>query len=156
MAERKNGKNGVRAGSKQTAARNGSRTTSKQTSEKNGGRVVARQAVNPERVGAELERTNVRITQQTQWLRALSHDLQRLGDKLYGLTEGRVTLADVKLPAGRYRTPDQTPVASADFVNAAERMGEVRKRFASMERDLAAADDLRDKLAETGNPLVRR
>ena len=62
-----------------------------------------------ERLAQELEKANTRITQNTEWMRGLSNDLRRLGEKLYGLTEGRVTLSDVKLPDGRYRTPDQSP-----------------------------------------------
>lgn len=96
-----------------------------------------------DRLQAQLERANLRITEHTEWIRALSNDLRRLGEKLYGITEGTVTLSDVKLPDGRYRTPDQSPLASADIVDAAQRMAEVRRRFVSMERDLASADDLR-------------
>ena len=108
------------------------------------------------RLGSELEKTNVRITQQTQWMRSLSNDLRRLADKLYGLTEGRVTLSDVKVPAGRYRTPDQTLLDSSEFVNGAERMVQVKRRFTSMEKDLAAADDLRDEIDASSRPASRR
>lgn len=99
-----------------------------------------------ERLALELEKANTRITQQTEWIRSLSNDLRRLGEKVYGLTEGRVTLSDVKLPFGRYRTPDQTALDSADLAAAAERMTQVRRRFLSLEKELAAADDLRDQL----------
>lgn len=99
-----------------------------------------------ERLTRELEKVNTRITQQAEWLRALSNDLRRLGEKVYGLTEGTVTLADVKLPAGRYRTPDQAQLNSSDVEDAAERMSQVKRRFANMEKDFAAADTLRDEM----------
>jgi hypothetical protein len=109
-----------------------------------------------ERLSQELEKVNTRITQQTHWMRALSNDLRRLGEKLYGLTEGTVTLADAKLPAGRYRTPDQTALSSADIQKAAERMVQVKRRFVRMESDLAAADDLRAQMEKREARGLRR
>lgn len=99
-----------------------------------------------ERLNLELEKVNTRITRDTEWIRALSNDLRRLGEKLYGLTEGTVTLSDVRPSAGRYRTPDQTLLDSADITSAAERMIQVRRRFVRIETDLAAADDLRARM----------
>ena len=115
-----------------------------------------RKLTEAERLGLELQKTNERITEHTQWLRALSNDLRRLGEKLYGITEGTVTLADVKLPDGRYRTPDQAPVESRDFMEAAERMAQVKRRFVRMETDLAAADDLRDQVERNAVRARRR
>jgi cell wall-associated NlpC family hydrolase len=109
-----------------------------------------------ERISLELARVNARITEHTDWLRMLSNDLRRLGDKLYGLTEGRVTLSDAKLPAGRYRTPDQTGLHSSDVVQAAQKMVDVKKRFVKMESDLAAADSLRDQLDKLAARRSRR
>lgn len=117
---------------------------------------TAKTLSNGDRLGGYLEKTNVRITLQAHWMRGLSNDLRRLADKLYGLTEGRVTLSDVKLPAGRYRTPDQTQLDSSEFVNAAERMVQVKRRFTSMEKDLAAADDLRDEIDAGARGASRR
>ena len=114
--------------------------------EKNGKKNGKKKASEAERLLLQLEKTNTRITEHTEWMRGLSNDLRRLGEKLYGITEGTVTLADVKLPLGRYRTPDQSPLDSSDIVSAAERMTHVRRRFMGMEKDLAAADDLRIKL----------
>lgn len=108
---------------------------------KNGARVP-----DSERLGLELRKVNTRITQQTEWMRGLSNDLRRLSDRIYGLTEGRVTVADVKLPLGRYRTPDQTQVDSAEFAEAADRLTQVRRRFVSLEREFVAADELRNQL----------
>ena len=99
-----------------------------------------------ERLTRELTKVNTRITQQAEWLRALSNDLRRLGERLYGLTEGTVTLADVKLPAGRYRTPDQAQLTSSDVEDAAERMMQVKRRYTAMEKDFATADALRDEM----------
>lgn len=109
-----------------------------------------------ERLTTELEKVNTRITQHTEWMRSLSNDLRRLGEKLYGLTEGTVTLADAKLPIGRYRTPDQSPLNSADIHRAAERMTQVKRRFLGLEKDLAAADDLRTELEKSAARLLRR
>ncbi len=109
-----------------------------------------------ERLALELEKANIRITQHTEWMRALSNDLRRLGEKLYGLTEGRVTLADAKLPEGRYRTPDQSPLDSSDLVAAAERMVQVKRRFVGMERDLTMADDLRNQIERSAARQQRR
>jgi hypothetical protein len=109
-----------------------------------------------DRLVVQLEKVNTRITEHTEWIRGLSNDLRRLGEKLYGITEGTVTLADVKLPLGRYRTPDQSPLESSDIVSAAERMTQVRRRFMGMEKDLAAADDLRIKLEKDAARRQRR
>ena len=108
-----------------------------------------------ERLTRELEKVNTRITQQAEWLRALSNDLRRLGERLYGLTEGTVTLSDVKLPAGRYRTPDQAQMSSGDIEDAAERMTQVKRRYSAMEKDFATADALRDEI-ERGGRTSRR
>jgi hypothetical protein len=131
MPERKNGRNGKQA-------RNG------------------RKLSEGERLALELERVNTRITQHTEWLRALSNDLRRLGEKVYGLTEGTVTLSDAKLPIGRYRTPDQSPLDSADVHAAAERMVQLKRRFMGMEKDLATADDLRLQLDKAAARSERR
>jgi hypothetical protein len=146
-------KNGGRTG---TARRNGHR----RPEARNGGgpatvrrlrgraadvRAAAR-AVETERARRELEKVNARITRDSAWLRALSNDLRRLGEKVYGLTEGTVTIAELKLPVGRYRTPDQTLLESADLTDAAERLVQVRRRFSSMEKDFAAADELRSRV----------
>jgi hypothetical protein len=109
-----------------------------------------------DRLVVQLEKVNIRITEHTEWMRGLSNDLRRLGEKLYGITEGTVTLADVKLPVGRYRTPDQSPLESSDIASAAERMTHVRRRFMGMEKDLAAADDLRTKLEKDAARKQRR
>jgi len=116
----------------------------------------ARKLTEADRLGLELEKVNTRITQNTDWMRGLSNDLRRLGEKLYGLTEGTVTLADVKLPIGRYRTPDQSGLDSSDISSAAERMAEVRRRFVGIEKDLAAADELRLKLEKKAAQRERR
>jgi hypothetical protein len=104
--------------------------------------------ISAERLSRELDRVNTRITRDADWIRSLSNDLRRLGEKVYGLTEGRVTLADVKLPIGRYRTPDQMPLAPAEIMDAAQRMTELKQRFLRLEKDLATADDLRARLEE--------
>jgi hypothetical protein len=128
--------------------------------ERNGKRIGkrngARKLSEADRLVLELEKVNTRITEHTEWLRGLSNDLRRLGEKLYGITEGTVTLADVKLPIGRYRTPDQSALASSDFASAAERMTQVRRRFVGMEKDLAAADHLRMKLEKKAAQRERR
>ncbi|MFN2432755.1 MAG: hypothetical protein ABR599_08070 [Gemmatimonadota bacterium] len=134
--------------------RNGARRATQNGSKRPAGNGSKRLA-EAERLGRELEKVNTRITQHAEWIRALSNDMRRLGEKLYGLTEGTVTLSDVKLPAGRYRTPDQAQLASSEFQLAAERMAEVKRRFASMEKDFAIADDLRDQM-ERGTVPARR
>jgi hypothetical protein len=109
-----------------------------------------------ERLTLELDKANTRITQQAEWMRGLSHDLRRLSEKLYGLTEGTVTVADAKLPNGRYRTPDQSPLDSADLTDAAERMVQVKRRFVSMEKDLLSADELRARMEKAAARRERR
>jgi hypothetical protein len=128
----------------------------KKVEKKNGARNGNRKATEAERLAVELEKLNTRITQHTEWMRLLSNDLRRIGEKLYGLTEGTVTLSDVKLPIGRYRTPDQSALDSGDIAAAAERMVQVRRRFVGMEKDLAAADDVRMKLDRKAAQRERR
>ncbi len=124
--------------------------------ERDGKRNGKKKPTEADRLVVQLEKVNIRITEHTEWIRGLSNDLRRLGEKLYGITEGTVTLADVKLPVGRYRTPDQSPLESSDIASAAERMTQVRRRFMGMEKDLAAADDLRIKLEKDAARKQRR
>jgi len=124
--------------------------------EKNGKKNGKKKPSEADRMIVQLEKVNTRITEHTEWMRGLSNDLRRLGEKLYGITEGTVTIADVKLPDGRYRTPDQSPLDSSDFVSAAERMTLVKRRFLGMEKDLAAADELRLKLEKDAAKKARR
>jgi hypothetical protein len=146
-------KNGGRAGTARTnghrspEARNGGRAAEgRQARGRAAGVRAAAKAAEAERALRELEKVNARITRDSAWLRTLSNDLRRLGEKVYGLTEGTVTIAELKLPVGRYRTPDQTLLESADLSDAAERLVQVRRRFAAMEKDFAAADELRTRV----------
>jgi hypothetical protein len=124
--------------------------------ERNGKKNGKKKPSEADRMIVQLEKVNTRITEHTEWMRGLSNDLRRLGEKLYGITEGTVTLADVKLPDGRYRTPDQSPLDSSDIVSAAERMTHVKRRFLGMEKDLATADELRLKLEKDAAKKQRR
>jgi hypothetical protein len=124
--------------------------------ERNGKKNGKKKPSEADRMIVQLEKVNTRITEHTEWMRGLSNDLRRLGEKLYGITEGTVTLADVKLPLGRYRTPDQSPLDSSDIASAAERMTHVRRRFLGMEKDLATADDLRLKLEKDAAKKQKR
>jgi hypothetical protein len=159
---RKNGGNRASAarknGNRGSEARNGRRASK---GRRTGGRAAdvraaAARAAEADRAARELEKVNARITRDSAWLRTLSNDLRRLGEKVYGLTEGTVTIPELKLPLGRYRTPDQTLLEAADLGDAAERLVQVRRRFAAMEKDFASADELRIRMEQPVPSASRR